>query len=1210
MKTIWKSTLREIKESFGRFIAILAIVALGVETTGNYLEKQGFYDFRLMSTLGFGREEVEYLGQQEDVRGVEGAVSFDIICQDADGNESVMKVHSITEELNRLVVLKGRMPQGADECVADANVYGEARIGEILTLSENNAEEDLEHFACREYTVVGIVQSPAYIQYERGNTSLGTGRVSGFVYLPYEGFDVDYYTEIFVKFEEAFPLYSDEYQDFIAEKEPVWEGRLSEAADTRYHRVLKDAQEELAEARAEFDAEKTDAEQELAEAWVELEDAREQLADGERQLAEAREELADARKTVADKTKELADGERELADAEQDLADGEQALGEALAEWNKGNERLGEAESDLAEGRRQLEEQKAALTAGSEEIAAGEQALAAAERELQLKEEELSRGRQEIQGMEQQLKDMLDAGILSAESAEAQEFAARIQAAKDQFAVYEMQLQEGQEQLAREQAKVAAARSAIAEGWSAVAVYEQQLQEGQEEINRANDDLTAGWEKLEAGQQELIDGRAALEDARAQIADGEKQLADAAKEIKEAEQTIADKERELADGQAEYEDGLAEYEEGVEEFDGKIADAQRKLDDAEQEIADLKGPDSYLLGRDTNVGYVCFENDSSIVEGIANIFPVFFFLVAALVCITTMNRMVEEQRTQIGVLKALGYSEAVIMSKYMFYSGAAAVIGCIIGYAGGTWLFPRVIWTAYGIMYRVDTLVYVFDWKLAVISLAVSVLCSVGTTWLSCRVELKEVAAQLMRPKSPKAGKRVFLEYMTFLWRRLGFLRKVSIRNIFRYKKRLVMMVMGISGCTALLVTGFGIKDSIAEVAVQQFEEIQTYDLNVLFSEDISEEMLERMDGLLENAESGEGAGTGSGEGAGTGSGEGTGTGSGEGTGTGSGAGTGTGSGEGTGTGERFRNETGTGSETGMGDGTAVYAAVHETTIDLVTAGGRKSVNLLTLDGNTDMTPFLNLHTADDEPIAFPAVGELVITDKIAKDYGIAVGDTVTLQNEDMQTITAKVSGINQNFIYNYVYINSGTYREQTGEEAGFRNLYLNLPGDADAHLIAAALMKWDEVANVTVNADTMERFSSMMRSLDLIVVFVIACAAGLAFIVLYNLTNINITERVREIATIKVLGFHRRETAAYVFRENMVLAAMGIMAGLPLGHLLHRFVMNEIHIDMIAFDIRVRPVSYFYSVVLTYLFAGLVNLIMGGKLEKISMTESLKSVD
>jgi ABC-type transport system, involved in lipoprotein release, permease component len=270
----------------------------------------------------------------------------------------------------------------------------------------------------------------------------------------------------------------------------------------------------------------------------------------------------------------------------------------------------------------------------------------------------------------------------------------------------------------------------------------------------------------------------------------------------------------------------------------------------------------------------------------------------------------------------------------------------------------------------------------------------------------------------------------------------------------------------------------------------------------------------------------------------------------------------------------------------------------------------LMFDSEADMAPFLDLHTADKEAIAVPGAGELVITDKIANDFGIKVGDTVTLRNEDMQTITAKVSGINQNFIYNYVYINSETYSEQTGKPAAYRNLYLNIPEDSDVHLISAALMKWEDVASVTVNADTMERFSGMMRSLDLIVVFVIGCAAGLAFIVLYNLTNINITERIREIATIKVLGFHKRETSSYVFRENMVLAGMGIAVGLPLGHLLHLFVMNEIRIDMIAFDIRVRPVSYLYSVILTYLFAWMVNLMMGGKLERISMTESLKSVD
>ena len=347
MKTIWKSTLREIKESFGRFAAILAIVALGVgffaglkvtraamvETTGNYLDQQGFYDYRLLSTMGFEQDEVEYLRQQAGVRGVEGAVSFDIIYQDGAGNESVAKVHSITEELNRLVVLKGRMPERADECVVDANIFTEARIGEVLTLSENNEEEDLEHFACREYTIVGVVQSPYYIQYERGNTSLGTGKISAFIYLPREGFDVDYYTEIFVKFTEEFPLYSDEYQDFMDEKEAVWEDLATEAAEMRYQRVLRDAETELAEARAEFEDEKADAEQELmdaeaelADAWTELEDAREQLADGARQLADARVELADARKTLVDKTGELAEGEQEIADNEWQLVKGENAL--------------------------------------------------------------------------------------------------------------------------------------------------------------------------------------------------------------------------------------------------------------------------------------------------------------------------------------------------------------------------------------------------------------------------------------------------------------------------------------------------------------------------------------------------------------------------------------------------------------------------------------------------------------------------------------------------------------------------------------------------------------------------------------------------------------------------------------------------------------------------------------------------------------------
>ena len=556
----------------------------------------------------------------------------------------------------------------------------------------------------------------------------------------------------------------------------------------------------------------------------------------------------------------------------------------------------------------------------------------------------------------------------------------------------------------------------------------------------------------------------------------------------------------------------------------------------------MEKPDTYVLGRDTNIGYVCFESDSNIVEGIANVFPVFFFLVAALVCITTMNRMVEEQRTQIGVLKALGYGEFTIITKYMFYSGSAALAGALIGFLGGTWIFPRVIWTAYGIMYRLEPLVYVFDGTLAVISLLVALFCSVGTTWLSCRMELSEVAAQLMRPKAPKAGKRVFLERIPFIWKRLKFLKKVSVRNIFRYKKRLVMMVLGISGCTALLVTGFGIKDSIANVASQQFGEIQTYDLSISFSEEMTKEDTTWLE------------------------------------------------------------------EQGIMDDQ--YALVMEKTMDIVTDAGRKSVNLVVLKDSDSMSSYINLHRADGEPIAFPGAGEVVLTEKIAENLKVGVGDTITLQDDKMESIVVKVSGISRNFVYNYAYIDNATYLDNMGGLPEYRTAYLNLLEEQDAHVLAAALMKGENVTGVTVNADTMERFDSMMKSLDLIVVVVILCAAGLAFIVLYNLTNINITERIREIATIKVLGFYPRETSSYVFRENTLLTAMGTVVGLVLGYFLHRFVMSQINIDMIAFDVHILPISYLYSVILTFLFAWLVNRMMSGKLEKISMTESLKSVD
>lgn len=980
-----KTTVREIKNSFGRYFAILAIVALGVgffaglkmsmpdmhATADDYFEKLQLFDYRMLSTLGFEDSDVEAARAQADVRSAEGSVSFDIAYVDEAGNESVMKVYSVTEDINGLSLVAGRMPEKADECVVDSNLYDETAIGEKIVFSEKNEEEDLEQFAYKEYTIAGVARSSYYVNFERGNTSLGNGKISGFMYIPIEGFDVDYYTEIFVKFDEDLPIYSDEYENYMDAKEAEWENFCEQLAMERYTEIKTEAETELA-----------DAEQELAD--------------------------------------KKADAEKELADAEQELKDGE---------------------TELADG-----------------------------------EDKLNTARQELEDKEKEL-----------DAAEAQ-------------------LKTVEEELTAQEAQVA------------------QL------------------EQIPQMAEQAAVARGQLEAAKAQLNQSKTQIASGRTQIKEGKETLAEEEVNLAEAKQELADGWEEYNEAKAEFDEQIADAEAEIADAREEIAKIEEPDTYVLGRETNVGYACFESDSSIIEGIANVFPVFFFLVAALVCMTTMNRMVEEQRTQIGILKALGYGEASIMGKYMFYSGSAAVVGCVGGFFGGTWLFPTVIWYVYGIMYSMQNLVYVFDWRLAAVSLTAALLCSIGVTWYTCHHELALVAAELMRPKAPKAGKRVFMEYLPFIWKRLKFLQKVSIRNVVRYKKRFFMMIIGISGCTALLVTGFGVKDSVADVAKMQYGEIQLYDMSISFSN--PQESADNV--FAEKAEELKGT----------------------------------------------------------------YALASEKTMDLVVDGNVKSVNMIIPEKEEGLGEFIDLHTEKGEALSYPGENEVVITNSLAEEFGLNVGEEIILRDDNLKEIRVKISGVAQNFVYNYVYLNCDTYEKQLGEMPEFKNVYLNFPEETDVHMAAAAFMKMDDVTSATVSEDVKERFDSMMASLDSVVILIIACAAVLAFIVLYNLTNINITERIREIATIKVLGFYKKETSSYVFRENIVLTGIGGIIGLGLGVLLHRFVMSQVKIDMVSFAVQIKPISYVYSLLFTFLFAMIINSVMSVKLEKINMAESLKYVD
>ncbi|MCR5584072.1 MAG: FtsX-like permease family protein, partial [Lachnospiraceae bacterium] len=552
-------------------------------------------------------------------------------------------------------------------------------------------------------------------------------------------------------------------------------------------------------------------------------------------------------------------------------------------------------------------------------------------------------------------------------------------------------------------------------------------------------------------------------------------------------------------------------------------------------------PDTYVLTRNVNIGYASFENDSSIVEGIGNVFPIFFFLVAALVCMTTMNRMVEEKRTEIGVMKALGYKESRIMGKFLFYSGSAAIVGAVSGFIVGSKIFPYVIWHAYGILYNMPEIKFVINPVLATVSMIVAVICSMGATYVTLRNELRSNAADLIRPKAPASGKRVFLERITFIWKRMKFTNKVSVRNVFRYQKRLWMMVLGVGGCYGLLITGLGIRDSIADVCDRQFIDIQKYDMTVSFKGEGGDRS--DFEALIED------------------------------------------------------------------DRDFIYSLTK--TVDVVSGNKVKSATLVVFDDSAkDKTgaDFINFMDKNDRTIPLPEKDEAILTEKMAKLLGVDEGDEVILRDTDMNEITVKVSGVMKNYVYNWAYISPETYLEARGEKPDFNTAYVKT--EEDGYALGAKVNGLDYVSSVGLTEEMSKRISSMMSSLDQVVWLVIASAAALAFIVMYNLTNINITERLREIATLKVLGFYSGETAVYVFRENMILTAFGIIAGLFMGYGLHRYVMYNINVEVVTFDTKILPVSYVYGVLLTFAFALFVDLVLFFKLEKIKMAESLKSVE
>lgn len=1285
MKALHKDFWMEIRKSKARFISIFLIVALGVaffsgiqasspdmRYSGDaYYEAAKLMDLKIQGTLGLTQRDVKAVSDIDGVELAEGSYSTDVMSGEDDARK-VLHLESISSNFNLLTADEGRIPEKSGEIFLDKPFAKNRgyKIGDTISVSEDGDSELLKKTT---YTVVGIGSSPLYISFNRGNTTLGSGEVSGFGYILPEDFEQEAFTQIYIMVHESGDVisYTDAYDNLIRKIQKRVEGIEKEQCSLRYDEIVAEANEKLNDARKELEDGKKESEEKLGDAKKKLDDGQKKYEDGKKEYEDGKQQLSDAKK-------ELTDGKQQLADGRKQIEDGWSQLNSAKQQVEDGLSQLNAARSQLADSEAQINEKQAELTAGYEQLNAakqqvsdGEVQLREAEKTLESKQAELDSGREQLETGKNTIKEtktaltgqkeQCEAGLvqvsegesqissseealsgqqaqldeltsqkeaLSSQAAELQaqydagveagkteeelaELSTQIQTLNGQISAMEEQINAGQAQIDGAQAELTAKKSELAqtraelesslgqinEGFSQIKEQEEtlsrteaQLNEGQEELDKGKKELetkkaelSAAKEEIAVNQATLDDGQSQLDSARAQLSSGrqqleekqaqlnagqaeiqantekltssqaeldanEQKLLDGEKEIRENEQKLKDAKKDLEDAKKKLSDGKKEYQDGKKEADDKIAEAQQKIEDAQKEVDDIETPEWIVTDRNDLPEYSDFGDNAERLKNIGKVFPMIFFLVAALISLTTMTRMVEEQRTQIGTMKALGYGKASIASKYLSYAFLATVGGSIAGVLFGEKVLPFIIIQAYGIMYWNigDHMQLDYELQYALIASGAAVICTMGATLFSCAKTLAETPASLMRPPAPKEGKRILIERISFIWKHLSFSWKSSMRNLFRYKKRLFMTIFGIAGSMGLMLVGFGLYDSIMDIAILQYDQIQHYDAMVINDEDATDsqekDLLKFLDGNSEIDH---------------------------------------------------------------------YTRVQLTKMTAPKEKGSVSIYVYVPENTENFKEDVTLRDRKSHEQYELTDDGAVICEKTASLIGVKTGDEITLE-KDNRKYKVKITAVTENYMGHYVYMTPPCYEKTFGEKPEYSSTVYTMKEDAESDLetLGNAILKYPAALSISYTSSTAGQVERMLGSLGAVIWVLIISAGMLAFVVLYNLNNINITERQRELATLKVLGFYDGEVSQYVFRENILLSFIGILAGAVFGIFLHRYVITTVEVDAVMFGRNIKPISFVYSGIITFGFSMFVNMVMHFKLKKINMVESLKSVE
>ena len=1017
---------------------------------------------------------------------------------------------------------------------------------------------------------------------------------------------------------------------------------------------LADGKSQLESARSQLSSSKSQldtARSQLDDGWSQVNAAKAQLADGQAQLDSAQKQVTSGLAELEENQKTLDENKAKLADGKAQIEAGEQQLEAAKQTLTTKQSELDQSKAEIIAGQQQIESTRTQLNAQKQQITDGLSQVSAGEAQLQDGISALESAKAQLTELQSQLEIVRASYNAALENPDASQeeidiLAAQVSALEEQEAAVSQQIQASEAQIESQRQQLAATRSelesglaAVEDGLSQLSQKESELNAGREQITAGQAEIDAGWiqiqeqentlaaskaeieageqelekgqkqlkaakkklskaqkeidsnaetlaagqaeldanvaklndneaqyasgleqynsgarqiaeneAKLTSGEQEIAENEAKLADGEKEIADNEKKLADGEKEITDNEKKLQDAAKDLKKGEKDLADGKKEYEDAKKDAEDEIAENQQKLNDAKKELEDLEMPEWMVTDREDLPEYTDYGDNADRLRNIGQVFPVIFFLVAALISLTTMTRMVEEQRTQIGTLKALGYKKSAIAAKYICYAFFATLLGSVLGMLIGEKIIPYIIITAYGIMYHnvANTISIDYQPGFALIASAASVVCTVGATLFASGKELQETPASLMRPPAPKEGKRVLLERLTFIWKHLSFSWKSTIRNLFRYKKRLIMTVFGIAGSMGLMLVGFGIQDSISDIAAIQYRELQHYDGMVIEDSDATEEEhAELFEYMKENEQ------------------------------------------------------------------IAHCNRVQMTKISAPKGSSNISIYLFVPESLSEFAKDVTLkNRITGETYELTDEGA-AISEKTASLLGLKVGDMIPLKKGDKE-YKVRVAVITENYMSHYLYMTPRVYEQTFGEKPEYENIVFTMQEDCkdDLEMAGSRILANPGALSISYTSSLASQVDRMLSTLDAVILVLIVSAGMLAFVVLYNLNNINITERQRELATLKVLGFYDGEVSQYVLRENVILTVLGIMFGAVFGILIHRYVITTVEVDAVMFGRNIKPLSFLYSGILTSIFSIVVNGVMHFKLKTIDMVESLKSVE